>query len=128
MGPGSEDFVLRFPNFVNGQLDLKGHTLYVATDDGRIQAVNLATHEITQTSKDAPLRSRRIMPTSGSMSPDARFWYLPIKIPGNGEQWIEQILVFDTQTMSLANVITPGGPFWGLTLSPGWKSALCLAA
>ena len=35
-----------------------------------------------------------------------------------GEQWIEQILVFDTQTMSLANVITPGGPFWGLTLSP----------
>ena len=57
------------------------------------------------------------MPSSGTMSPDGRLWYLPIKIPDNGEQEIEQILVFDTQAMSLANIITPVGPFWGLALS-----------
>jgi DNA-binding beta-propeller fold protein YncE len=51
------------------------------------------------------------------MSPDSRLWYLPIKIVANGEQGIEQILVFDTQSMSMANIITPAGPFWGLALS-----------
>jgi DNA-binding beta-propeller fold protein YncE len=51
------------------------------------------------------------------MSPDGRLWYLPIKIPDNGEQEIEQILIFDTQVMSMANIITPVGLFWGLALS-----------
>jgi DNA-binding beta-propeller fold protein YncE len=79
--------------------------------------VDLATHEIIQTSKDAPLLRRRFMPSSGTLSPDGRLWYLPIKIPGNGEQDVEQILVFDTQTMSRVTVITPSGPFQGLALS-----------
>ena len=57
------------------------------------------------------------MPSSDTMSRDGRLWYLPIKIPDDGEQGIEQILVFDTQSMSMANIITPVGPFWGLTLS-----------
>jgi hypothetical protein len=70
-----------------------------------------------RTGKDAPLRYRRIVPSSGSMSPDGRLWYLPLKILANGEQEIEQILVFDTQAMSMANVITPAGPFSGLALS-----------
>jgi len=51
------------------------------------------------------------------MSRDGRFWYLPIKIPDNGEMEIEQILVFDTQTMGMTTIITPVCPFWGLALS-----------
>ena len=57
------------------------------------------------------------MPSSGTLSPDGRLWYLPIKIPDNGEQDVDQILVFDTQAMSRATVITPSGPFSGLALS-----------
>ena len=94
------------------------HALYTARVDGRIEAMDIASHEIVQTSNDAPLRYRLIMPSSGTMSPDGHLWYLPIKIPNNGDQAIEQILVFDTQAMSIANVITPVGPFWGLALSP----------
>ena len=58
------------------------------------------------------------MPSSGTISPDGGLWYLPITIvPSNGGMEIEQILVFDTQSMSMTNVITPVGPFWGLALS-----------
>jgi hypothetical protein len=118
--PSDGDLVLRlqnFQNFAQGQ-GPTAQSLYVAGWDGRIQAVNLATHEVTQTAKDTSLlRHRRIMPSSGTLSPDGRLWYLPIKIPNNGEQWIEQILVLDTQTMSRADIITPAGPFWGLALS-----------
>jgi WD40 repeat protein len=109
--------VLWLENFADGQLDPMGRTLYVAGHDGSIRAVDIAALEITQTSKHVPLPHRRIMPSSGSLSPDGRLWYLPIKIPGNGELGIEQILVFDTQAMNMANVITPAGPFWGLALS-----------
>ncbi|MBZ5593760.1 MAG: hypothetical protein LAP39_16090 [Acidobacteriia bacterium] len=98
-----------------------GYTAYLAASNGQIQAVDVATHEVIQTSKDKPLRYRRIMPSSDTLSPDGRLWYLPIKIPDNGEEEIEQILVFDTQTMSTANVITPVGPFWGLALSPNGR-------
>ena len=94
------------------------HALYTAQVDGRIEAMDIASHEIVQTSSDAPLRYRLIMPSSGTMSPDGRLWYLPIKIPNNGEQEIDQILVFDTQAMSMTSIITPVGPFWGLALSP----------
>jgi DNA-binding beta-propeller fold protein YncE len=114
---GANADVLRFSHFVQGELDSSGHLVYVAASDGQIQAVNPATHEVVRTSKDAPLRNRRVMQSSATLSPDGRLWYLPIKIPNNGEQGIEQILVFDTQTMSLANIITPVGPFWGLALS-----------
>ena len=109
--------VLRFSNFVHGELDASGLLVYIAASDGQIQAVNPATHEVVRTSKDAPLRNRRVMQRSGTLSPDGRLWYLPIKIPTNGEQWIEQILVFDTQSMSKVSVITPPAPFWGLALS-----------
>jgi DNA-binding beta-propeller fold protein YncE len=116
MGLSGEDHVLRLPHFAYGQLDPMGRTLYLAAYDGTIRAVDLVSHEIMQTSKDAPLRYRRIMPASDSMSPDGRLWYLPMKIPANGEQEIEQILVFDTHAMTMANVITPAGPFSGLAL------------
>lgn len=101
MGPAGEDSVLRFQNFAYGQLDPTGRTLYVAGHEGQIRAVDLVTHKIMQTSKDVPLRYRRIMPSSGTMPPDGRLWYLPMKIPANGEQEIEQILVFDTHAMSM---------------------------
>jgi DNA-binding beta-propeller fold protein YncE len=114
-----DDSVLRFGNIQNFALGqgVTGNLLYVAGVDGRIRAVDLATHEITRTSKDEPLRYRRFMLSSGTLSPDGRLWYLPIKIPNNGEQDIEQILVFDTQTMSRVNVITPCRPFRELALS-----------
>jgi YVTN family beta-propeller protein len=113
------DLVLRLPNFQNFALGRgsNGHSLYMATLDGRIKALDVGTHVVGRTSKDAFSRHRRIMPSSGTMSPDGRLWYLPIKIPDNGEQEIEQILVFDTQAMSMAHIITPVGPFWGLALS-----------
>jgi len=113
------DVVLRLEHSQNFALGRGGnpYALYTAARDGRIQAVDVATHEVVQTSKDAPFRYRRVMPSSGTISPDGRLWYVPIKIPNNGEQEIEQILVFDTHTMSLASVITPVGPFWGLALS-----------
>ena len=57
------------------------------------------------------------MPSSDTLSPDSRYWYVPIKIPNNSQQGIEQILVFDTQLMSMANIITPVTAFWGLALS-----------
>jgi DNA-binding beta-propeller fold protein YncE len=112
--------MLRVPNFRNFVLGRGSsmHALYTARVDGRIEAMDIASHEIVQTSNHAPLRYRLIMPSSGTISPDGRLWYLPIKISDNGEQGIEQILVFDTQAMSIANVITPVGPFWGLALSP----------
>jgi len=116
-GLAGENFVLRLQHFAYGQLDPMGRTLYLAAYDGTLRAVDLVSHEVTQTSQDAPLRYRRIMPASGSMSPDGRLWCLPIKIPANGEQGIEQILVFDTQAMSMTSVITPAGPFSGLALS-----------
>ncbi len=111
--------VLRLPDFQNFVLGRggDGYLLYSAGSNGRIQAADVNTHEIVQISKDSPLRHRRFMPSSGTMSPDGRLWYLPIKIPDNGEQEIEQILVFDTQAMTMANIITPVGPFWGLALS-----------
>src|SRR5882762_4418244 len=118
---GDGGLVLRVANFRNFVLGRGSnmHALYTARVDGRIEAMDIATHEIVQTSNDAPLRYRLIMPSSGTRSSDGRLWYLPIKIPNNGEQQaIEQILVFDTQAMSTANVITPVGPFWGLALSP----------
>jgi DNA-binding beta-propeller fold protein YncE len=121
MGLAGEGFVLRLQNFANGLLDSMGTMLYFAAPDGRIQAVDLVTHEIMQTSKDAPLRHRRIMPSSSGMSPDGRLWYLPMKNSGNGEQEIEQILVFDAQAMSMANVITPDRPFSALALSSDGK-------
>ena len=79
--------------------------------------MDVATDDIKRTSTDAPLRHRRVMPSSGTMSRDGRFWYLPIKIPDNGEMEIEQILVFDTQTMGMTTIITPVCPFWALALS-----------
>jgi DNA-binding beta-propeller fold protein YncE len=103
-------------NFVFGRGG-DGDTLYTARLDGRVQAVGVAADEIKKTSTDAPLRHRRIMPSSETISPDGRLWYVPIKIPDNGEREIEQILVFDTQTMGMTNIITPAGPFWGLALS-----------
>jgi DNA-binding beta-propeller fold protein YncE len=111
--------VLRLPDFQNFVLGRggDGYLLYTAGLNGRIQAADVNTHEIVQISKDSPLRHRRFMPSSGTISPDGRLWYLPIKIPDNGEQEIEQILVFDTQVMRMTNVITPVGPFWGLALS-----------
>ena len=111
--------VLRLEHFQNYTLGRGGseYTLYAAALDGRIQAVDVATREVVRISKDAPLRYRRVMPSSGTVSPDGGLWYMPIKIPNDGEQGIEQILVFDTQTMSMANIITPAGPFWGLALS-----------
>jgi DNA-binding beta-propeller fold protein YncE len=114
-----DDIVLRLEHFQDFALGRGSneYTLYAAAQDGRIQAVDVATHEVVQISADAPLRYRRVMPCSATMSPDGRLWYLPIKIPDDGQQDIEQILVFDTQTMSLATVITPAGPFWGLVLS-----------
>src|SRR5207244_5586827 len=78
IGLTGEDSVLRFQNFVYGQLDPMGRMLYVAGHDGRIRAVDLVTHEITQTSKDAPLRYRRIMPCSGSMSTVGRLCHVPL--------------------------------------------------
>ena len=110
--------VLRLEHSQNFALGQRGneYALYTAAPDGRIQAVDEATHEVLQTSKDDPLRYRRVMPSSGTISPDGRLWYVPI-IPNDGEQEIEQILVFDTQTMSMASIITPVGPFWGLALS-----------
>jgi len=112
--------VLRFPDFRDFALGRGSNTyaLYTARVDGRIEAMDITTHEIVQTSNDAPLRHRLIMPSSGTMSPDGRLWYLPIAIPNKGGRAIDQILVFDTQAMSIANVITPVGPFWGLALSP----------
>jgi hypothetical protein len=104
---GANAGVLRFPNFVGGELDASGHLAYVAASDGQVQAVNPATHEAVRTSKDAPLRNRRVMRSSATLSPDGRLWYLPIKIPANGQNGIEQILVFDTQAMATAWVITP---------------------
>jgi len=95
-----------------------GYTAYLAASNGQIQAVDVATHEVIQTRKDTPSPYRRMVPSSDTMSPDGRVWYLPMKIPNNGEQENEQILVFDTQTMSMAGVITPIGPFLGLALSP----------
>ena len=114
-----DDSVLRFGNIQNFAFGrgITENLLYIAGFDGRIRAVDLSTHEITQTSNDAPLRHRRFMLSSGTLSPDGRLWYLPIKIPGNGEQDVAQILVFDTQAMSRATVITPSGPFSGLALS-----------
>jgi hypothetical protein len=111
--------VLRFGNIQNFVLGrgVTENLLYVAGFDGRIRAVDLSTHEIAQRSKDPPLRHRRFIPSSGTLSPDGRLWYLPIKIPDNGEQDVDQILVFDTQAMSRATVITPSGPFSGLALS-----------
>ena len=111
--------VLRLEDFQNYALGRGGneYTLYTAAQDGRIQAIDVATRQVVRTSKDAPLRYRRVMPSSGTISPDGRLWYVPIKIPDDGGQEIEQILVFDTQSMSLANIITPAGPFWGLALS-----------
>lgn len=109
--------MLRFSNFVQGELDANGHLAYVAASDGQIQAVNPATHEVVRTSKDAPLRNRWVMRSSATLSPDGRLWYLPIKIQANGQNGIEQILVFDTQAMATAWVITPNHPFWALALS-----------
>jgi DNA-binding beta-propeller fold protein YncE len=103
-------------NFAVGR-GVSAQTIYVAGWKGPIQAVDVATRQIIQTSKDLPVRNRRIMPSSNTISPDGRLWYLPLKIPDNGENEIEQILVFDTQTMSMANIITPVGPFLGLALS-----------
>jgi len=116
-GPADEGFIVRLEHFAHGQLDPIGRTVYLASYDGRIRAVDLLTHATVRTSKDAPPRYRKIMPASGTLSPDGRLWYLPMKIPANGEQGIEQIMVFDTQTMTAANVITPAGPFSGLALS-----------
>ena len=48
-----------------------------------------------------------VMRSSATLSPDGRLWYLPIKIPTNGQNGIEQILVFDAQAMATARVITP---------------------
>jgi DNA-binding beta-propeller fold protein YncE len=73
---------------------------------------------VVQTRKDQPSRYRLIRPSSDTISPDGRLWYLPIKIPNNGQQEIEQILVFDTQAMRTAGVITPPCAFDGLALSP----------
>ena len=117
--------MLRQPNFQNFALGRGSneYALYTAELNGRIQAVDVATQEVLQTSKDAPLLHRRIMPSSDTMSPDGRLWYLPITIlPSNGGMEIEQILVFDTQVMSVANIITPAGPFWGLALSSDGRS------
>ena len=113
------DLVLRLPNFQNFALGRgsKVSTIYTAGSDGRVQAVDVATREVVKASHEPPVRHRRIMPSSGTLSPDGRLWYLPSKIPNDGEQEIEQILVFDTQAMSMTNVITPPGPFWGLALS-----------
>ena len=118
--PASDgDLVLRLQSFQNFALGRGSNAsaLYTAGFDGRIQVVDLATRDVVQTSKFAPLPHRRVMPSSGTMSPDGRLWYVPIKIPDDGEQGIEQILVFDTQSMSMANIITPVSPFWGLALS-----------
>jgi len=54
-----------------------------------IKALDVATNEITQKSSDLPLRHRRFMPSSATVS-DGGLWYLPIKIPDNGQQEIEQ--------------------------------------
>jgi hypothetical protein len=111
--------VLRLEHCQNYSLGRRGneYMLYAAARGGRIQAVDVATREVVHISKDAPYCYRRVMPSSGTISPDGRLWYVPIKIPNDGEQGMEQILVFDTQTMSMATVITPDGPFWGLALS-----------
>jgi hypothetical protein len=111
--------VLRLEHCQNYSLGRRGneYMLYAAARGGRIQAVDVTTREVVHISKDAPYCYRRVMPSSGTISPDGRLWYVPIKIPNDGEQGMEQILVFDTQTMSMATVITPDGPFWGLALS-----------
>jgi len=114
------NLVLRLPDFQNFVLARggDGYLLYTAGLNGRIQAADVATHEIVQLSEDSPLPQKWFMPSSGTISPDGRLWYLPIMIvPSNGGMEIEQILVFDTQVMSMTNVITPVGPFWGLALS-----------
>jgi DNA-binding beta-propeller fold protein YncE len=111
-------FVLRLPHVQNFAVGRGGNALYVAEWDGKIQEVNIATHEIVG---GHLLRSWRMMPSSGTLSSDGRLWYLPAKIPNNGEQGIEQILVFDAQARKITNVITPVTPFWGLALSSDGK-------
>jgi DNA-binding beta-propeller fold protein YncE len=115
-------FVLRCPRAQNFALARAGNrrTVYMAGFNGWVDEVDLATHEIIRTSTQ--LRSRRIMPSSETLSVDGRLWYLPVKIPNNGEQDIEQILTFDTHAMQMKNVITPTGPFWGLALSLDGRS------
>jgi len=112
-------FVLRFPRVQNFALGRggNGHTIYMAGFDGQVDELDVATHRIIRASADTHLGSRRIMPSSETVSADGRLWYLPVKIPNNGEQDIEQILTFDTHAMQMTNVITPPGPFWGLALS-----------
>ena len=51
------------------------------------------------------------------MSPDGGLWYLPVKIPWNEQQDVEQILVLDTRTMGITKIITPVQPFRALALS-----------
>src|SRR5579864_2272855 len=112
-------FVLRHANCQNFAIGrgISAQSIYLAGLNGRIQAVDVGTHEVVQTSNDAPLRNKRFMPSSDTISPDGRIWYLPIKTQNVSEQGIDQILVFDTQSMRTAGVITPPGPFWGLALS-----------
>jgi hypothetical protein len=116
------DTVLRVRGVLNFALSRggNGYTLFTAGSNGPITALDVASHQITRVSGDIVSRYRRVMPSSDTLSSDGK-WYVPVKIPNNGQQENEQVLVLNTTEMVLASVITPSCAFFSLALGPDEK-------
>jgi len=102
---------------VYGQLDPMGRMLYVAGHDGRIRAVDLVTHEITQTARMLRFATDESYLLRAVCHQMVASGICRLGFQATANRRSSRSSSSDTQAMSMASVITPVGPFSGLALS-----------
>jgi DNA-binding beta-propeller fold protein YncE len=111
-----------------GQMDWKGDTSQAAVmpggesivllkRDGRLLKVAAVTGGITEEAKEPLLVGSSIPGNISALSSDGRSWYVPAKSLAYTGKQADEILVFDTSSMTISNRITPSQPFLNLAFS-----------